>query len=69
MIALVAKTAFFAFCFIWIRWTLPRFKYNQLMNLGWKYLLPISIANIFVIAIIITVYVLLGGDPPSAFSL
>ncbi|MEM6327536.1 MAG: NADH-quinone oxidoreductase subunit NuoH [Bacteroidota bacterium] len=53
MIALVAKTAFFAFCFIWIRWTLPRFKYNQLMNLGWKYLLPISIANIFVIALIV----------------
>jgi NADH-quinone oxidoreductase subunit H len=69
MIALVAKTAFFAFCFIWIRWTLPRFKYDQLMNLGWKYLLPISIANIFVIAILITIYVLLGGDPPSAFSL
>ena len=53
MIALVAKTAFFAFCFIWIRWTLPRFKYNQLMNLGWKYLLPISIANIIVVALIV----------------
>ena len=53
MIALVAKTAFFAFCFIWIRWTLPRFKYNQLMNLGWKYLLPISIANILVIALLV----------------
>ncbi len=53
MITLVAKTAFFAFCFIWIRWTLPRFKYDQLMNLGWKYLLPIAIANIFVIALIV----------------
>ncbi|HIG74809.1 MAG TPA: NADH-quinone oxidoreductase subunit NuoH [Bacteroidetes bacterium] len=69
MVALVAKTAFFAFCFIWIRWTLPRFKYDQLMTLGWKYLLPISIANIFVIALIVTAYVLLGGDPPSPFSL
>ncbi|OZC03441.1 NADH-quinone oxidoreductase subunit NuoH [Rubricoccus marinus] len=53
MITLVAKTAFFAFCFIWIRWTLPRFKYDQLMNLGWKYLLPIAIANIFVIALVV----------------
>lgn len=69
MITLVAKTAFFAFCFIWIRWTLPRFKYNQLMNLGWKYLLPISIANIFVIALLVAGYVLLGGDPPAALGL
>ena len=53
---LLAKTAFLAFCFIWIRWTLPRFKYNQLMNLGWKNLLPISIANILVIALLVTAY-------------
>ena len=53
---MLAKTAFLAFCFIWIRWTLPRFKYNQLMNLGWKNLLPISIANILVIALIVTAY-------------
>ncbi|MEM0961562.1 MAG: NADH-quinone oxidoreductase subunit NuoH [Bacteroidota bacterium] len=57
----VSKVAFFAFCFIWIRWTLPRFKYNQLMNLGWKYLLPISIANILVIALLVAGYQLLIG--------
>lgn len=49
--SLMLKTAFFAFVFIWVRWTLPRFKYNQLMTLGWKYLLPIAIANLLVIAI------------------
>ena len=51
--ATLLKTMFIAFCFIWIRWTLPRFKYNQLMNLGWKYMLPISIANILVIAALV----------------
>lgn len=50
------KTMFIAFCFIWIRWTLPRFKYNQLMNLGWKYMLPISIANILVIAALVALW-------------
>ncbi|WP_412069593.1 NADH-quinone oxidoreductase subunit NuoH [Rubrivirga sp. IMCC43871] len=57
----VAKVSFIAFCFIWIRWTLPRFKYNQLMNLGWKYMLPISIANIVVIAFLVAIYQLFIG--------
>ena len=51
VLVFLAKSAFCAFVFIWVRWTLPRFKYNQLMNLGWKYMLPISVANIFVIAL------------------
>ncbi|MDW8333715.1 MAG: NADH-quinone oxidoreductase subunit NuoH [Bacteroidia bacterium] len=46
------KTLFFVFVFIWVRWTLPRFKYNQLMDLGWKRLLPISIANLMAVAAI-----------------
>jgi NADH-quinone oxidoreductase subunit H len=44
--AFVAKTAFFMFLFLWVRWTLPRFRYDQLMNLGWKVFLPLSLLNI-----------------------
>lgn len=45
-----AKTIFFIFLFIWVRWTIPRFKYNQVMKLGWSKLLPLSIANFIIIA-------------------
>ena len=45
-----AKTSVFLFTFIWIRWTLPRFRYDQLMALGWKVLLPLSLIYITVLA-------------------
>jgi NADH-quinone oxidoreductase subunit H len=45
---LFAKISFFIFFFMWIRWTIPRFRYDQLMNLGWKILIPLSIANLFI---------------------
>ncbi len=49
----VAKTAFFVFVFIWVRWTIPRFKFNQVMKLGWSKLLPLSILNFIVLAAIL----------------
>jgi NADH-quinone oxidoreductase subunit H len=47
-IALFFKVGFFIFFFMWIRWTIPRFRYDQLMNLGWKILIPLAVANIFI---------------------
>jgi NADH-quinone oxidoreductase subunit H len=44
------KTGFFLFLYIWVRWTIPRFRYDQLMSLGWKVMLPIALAYIIVIA-------------------
>lgn len=47
-LALFVKIVFFIFFFMWVRWTLPRFRYDQLMHLGWSILLPISIANVVI---------------------
>ena len=46
--AMFAKTFFFIFFFMWVRWTLPRFRFDQLMNLGWKGLIPLAILNILI---------------------
>lgn len=47
------KVGFFLFLFIWVRWTLPRFRYDQLMNLGWKVFLPVALANLLVVGALI----------------
>ncbi|WP_293885227.1 MULTISPECIES: NADH-quinone oxidoreductase subunit NuoH [unclassified Sphingobacterium] len=46
VIVFFVKIFLFIFFFMWVRWTLPRFRYDQLMNLGWKMLIPLAIANI-----------------------
>ncbi len=64
IIALFAKICGFIFFYMWIRWTIPRFRYDQLMNLGWRILIPLSIANIVVVGI-----VLLRSDIATYFGL
>jgi NADH-quinone oxidoreductase subunit H len=49
---LFGKIFFFIFFFMWVRWTIPRFRYDQLMNLGWKGLIPLAILNIFLTGLI-----------------
>lgn len=48
VLALFVKILMFIFFFMWVRWTLPRFRYDQLMRLGWQILIPLSIVNIIV---------------------
>jgi NADH-quinone oxidoreductase subunit H len=50
--AFFGKTLFFIFVIMWIRWTLPRFRYDQLMKLGWTILLPLALANIIITGLV-----------------
>lgn len=50
----LAKTFFLIFFFIWIRWTIPRFRYDQVMSLGWTKLLPLALANLIFYVLLVT---------------
>jgi NADH-quinone oxidoreductase subunit H len=52
-LSLLAKIVFFLFLFMWVRWTIPRFRYDQLMDLGWKKLIPLALANMLVTGAVI----------------
>ena len=54
-ISLFIRVGFLMFVFVWVRWTVPRFRFDQLMNLGWKILFPLSLVNL-----IITMFVIYG---------
>jgi NADH-quinone oxidoreductase subunit H len=53
MMSFALKVYAMNFVFIWVRWTLPRFRYDQLQYLGWKILLPLALANVAITAIVV----------------
>ncbi len=53
IVVLFAKICFFIFFFMWVRWTIPRFRYDQLMRLGWRILIPLAIVNIFLTGVFV----------------
>ena len=55
-LALFAKICFFIFFYMWVRWTIPRFRYDQLMHLGWKILIPLAILNIIITGIVMVLF-------------
>ncbi len=69
VIGFLVKIVFFLFLYIWIRGTLPRFRFDQLMNFGWKVLLPLALLSIFITAtLIVCVSEIFDADSPlSAF--
>ena len=54
------KTFIVIFFFIWVRWTLPRFRYDQLMTLGWKRLFPLALGNLALVALLVA-FGVVGG--------
>lgn len=56
VVSFLTKTFFGIFLFMWIRWTLPRFRYDQLMHLGWKKFIPMALANLILTGAIILLY-------------
>jgi NADH-quinone oxidoreductase subunit H len=51
--AFAVKTIFWCWVFIWVRWSLPRFRYDQLMRLGWKNMIPLSFVNILLTGLVL----------------
>jgi NADH-quinone oxidoreductase subunit H len=52
-VAFFIKVSILLFFFIWVRWTFPRFRYDQLMRLGWYFFFEIALANILLVALIL----------------
>jgi NADH-quinone oxidoreductase subunit H len=54
-VSFLVKLVFLLWVFIWVRWTLPRFRYDQLMDLGWRTMLPWALANTILTAVIMQI--------------
>ena len=52
ILMLLTKIVFFLFLFMWVRWTIPRFRYDQLMDLGWRKMIPLALANMLITGVI-----------------
>jgi NADH-quinone oxidoreductase subunit H len=61
-VSFALKTTFFVMVFMWVRWTLPRFRYDQVMHLGWKVMLPVALAYVMALAATILVLDQLGVE-------
>lgn len=55
-LTLFAKICFFIFFYMWVRWTIPRFRYDQLMHLGWKILIPLAVINIIITGVVMVLF-------------
>jgi len=67
--AFALKTLLFLFVYIWVRWTLPRFRYDQVMSLGWKVMLPVALAYVMVVSGTVLVLDHLGVEYGFVFGL
>jgi NADH-quinone oxidoreductase subunit H len=56
LLVFLAKTSGFLFLFLWVRWTLPRFRFDQLMRLGWKVALPLALLNLIATGALVTLW-------------
>jgi NADH-quinone oxidoreductase subunit H len=52
----ILKIVIILFVYVWVRWTLPRFRYDQLMSIGWKFLLPVAIANVVLTSLAVVMH-------------
>lgn len=55
-LSLLGKISFFIFFYMWVRWTIPRFRYDQLMRLGWKVLFPLALVNIIIVGVMVLLF-------------